>query len=211
MKKWILGLCACAVFSCGNTAELDMLRAQCESGDTKRVQYLLKGDLKGLQRLLDEKVGSACFHTGKIYYFGENGRAKDAAKARNYYRKGCELNDGVACYSLGSMYEKGEGGVQDSAKAIDLLGKACDLNGETCTRAGILLVEQRQSAKAKKFFEKGCGLDSGTACLNLGWLYYYGQGAKQDYGKAKELAGKACDLGIQDGCAAYKNLKNKGY
>ena len=113
MKKWILGLlglCACVAFSCGNTAELDMLRAQCESGDAKRVQYLLKGDLKGLQRFLDKKVGSVCFHTGKIYHFGEMGVAKDLEKARSYYRKGCELNDSVSCYSLGGMYEKGEGG-----------------------------------------------------------------------------------------------------
>ena len=107
--------------------------------------------------------------------------------------------------------KKGKGGIQDSAKAIDLLEKACGLNGEICTRAGILLVEQRQSAKAKKFLEKGCGFDNGTACLNLGWLYYYGQGARQDFAKAKELYGRACDLGLQEGCDKYKSLKIVGY
>lgn len=59
--------------------------------------------------------------------------------------------------------------------------------------------------------EKGCKLDEGVACNSLGWLYYNGQGARQDYEKAKELYGKACDLGNQNGCEWYKRLRDAGY
>lgn len=51
----------------------------------------------------------------------------------------------------------------------------------------------------------------GAACFNLGGLYYYGRGARQDFAKAKELVGKACDLGLQEGCDKYKKLQDAGY
>ena len=103
-------------------------------------------------------------------------------------------------------------GAKDEIKALDFYEKACDLgNGLGCNNAGVLYVSKQQYAKARKLYEKGCGLDNGTACLNLGGRYYNGQGARQDFAKAKELAGKACDLGVQEGCEWYKELKNAGY
>lgn len=160
----------------------------------------------------EKGVGFGCGNVGRFYHFGKAGVKKDYTKARNYYAKACGLDVAEACYLVGGMYENREGGAKDETKALDLYEKACDLdNGNGCVGAGVLLIDKQQYAKARKLYEKGCGLDNGTACLNLGGLYYNGQGAKQDYGKAKELAGKACDLGYQDGCEAYKDLKNAGY
>ncbi len=64
MKKWILGIglgvCVCAVCGLGST-ELDILRELCESGDKKACVTLVeKGDMQGLRKLCDEKVGVAC-------------------------------------------------------------------------------------------------------------------------------------------------------
>nr|WP_276951674.1 SEL1-like repeat protein [Helicobacter rodentium] len=42
--------------------------------------------------------------------------------------------------------------------------------------------------------------------MNLGYLYFEGKGVRQDYQVAKDYYGKACDLGLQQGCDAYKNL-----
>ncbi len=43
------------------------------------------------------------------------------------------------------------------------------------------------------------------ACNNLGVFYTYGKGVRQDKAKARELFGKACDMGNQKGCDNYKD------
>ena len=51
-----------------------------------------------------------------------------------------------------------------------------------------------------------CDLNDSVACYNLGVSYKNGQGVKQNLKKAKDYYGKACDLGIQQGCDMYKKL-----
>ena len=51
-----------------------------------------------------------------------------------------------------------------------------------------------------------CDLNDYVACYNLGVSYKKGQGVKQNLKRAKDYYGKACDLGLQQGCDAYKNL-----
>lgn len=157
--------------------------------------------------------GTGCLRLGEFYYFGRLGVSKDFVKARNYYTKGCELDNASACFNLAIMYEEGEGGVENSERAFDLYGKACDLDyGEGCSGFGfIMFYKKQQYAEARKFLEKGCRLDSGLACFGLALSYETGSGARQDFAKAKELAGKACDLGAQKGCEMYKKLKYYGY
>ena len=43
-------------------------------------------------------------------------------------------------------------------------------------------------------------MGNASGCHNLGLLYFNGDGVKQDYNKAMEFFGKACDLGHQKGC-----------
>ena len=42
-------------------------------------------------------------------------------------------------------------------------------------------------------------------------MYAKGEGVRQDYKKAKEWFGKACDGGYQKGCDNYKILNQQGY
>lgn len=44
----------------------------------------------------------------------------------------------------------------------------------------------------------------------LAEMYYKGLGVKQDFKKAKELFGEACDKGKQDSCAKYAELNTSG-
>ena len=44
-------------------------------------------------------------------------------------------------------------------------------------------------------------------CYRLGNLYREGEGVRQNDNKAMEFFGKACDLGEQKGCDAYKKMK----
>lgn len=50
-----------------------------------------------------------------------------------------------------------------------------------------------------------------SAQFNLGVKYVKGQGVCQDYKKAKDWYGKACDNGDQKGCDGYKDLNQRGF
>lgn len=54
--------------------------------------------------------------------------------------------------------------------------------------------------------EKGCNLNDATSCNLVGIAYDNGRGVKQDYEKAKEYYGKACDLGFQKACDNYASV-----
>ncbi|MGX3045274.1 tetratricopeptide repeat protein [Helicobacter sp. T3_23-1056] len=50
---------------------------------------------------------------------------------------------------------------------------------------------------AKRYYENGCnkvGDTQSKSCYNLGLMYTYGEGVRQDYHKAHELYKKACDM-----------------
>jgi dihydroorotase len=55
--------------------------------------------------------------------------------------------------------------------------------------------------KALKFYQKACGLNSGSGCSILGYLYGRGKGVKQDDFKALKFYQKACDLNNGTGCS----------
>ena len=61
-----------------------------------------------------------------------------------------------------------------------------------------------------KNLEKDCNGGNAGACSNLGLMYDYGKGVKQDKSKAKKLFGDACDMGYQGGCDAYRELNEAG-
>ena len=47
-------------------------------------------------------------------------------------------------------------------------------------------------------------------CFDLGVLYAYGQGVKQDKSSAKKYHRKGCNLGDKVGCDNYRILNNQG-
>ncbi len=53
-------------------------------------------------------------------------------------------------------------------------------------------------------------LSAFTGCANLGYLYYKGEGVKQDYKKANDLYKTACDGGDMWGCYNLGVLYTKG-
>ncbi|GAA7790419.1 hypothetical protein JP0177_03570 [Helicobacter pylori] len=52
---------------------------------------------------------------------------QDFSKARKYFEKACDLNNGGGCSNLGGLYYNGDGVKQDSKKAVALFEKACKL------------------------------------------------------------------------------------
>ncbi|GAA6977086.1 hypothetical protein HpCHC53_01160 [Helicobacter pylori] len=80
-------------------------------------------------------------------------------------------------------------------------------NPEELVLLGIKSYEKQDFSKARKYFEKACGLNNGDGCSNLGVLYYNGDGVKQDSKKAVALFEKACKLGYKKACEMLKLLR----
>ena len=63
--------------------------------------------------------------------------------------------------------------------------------------------------KAREWYEKAANQGIAQAQFNLGVFYYHGKGVRQNIATAKELFGKACDNGFQEGCDNYRKLNQR--
>lgn len=127
------------------------------------------------------------------------------------YEKACSQNDGPSCFYLGGLYEDGRGVKQDIQQAKTYKEKACSLNyAASCFWRGEAYLNGRgvrqDYQRAKNYHEKACSLlNFGWSCMRLGTL------SKVNKKVSKEYYGKACDLGLQEGCDEYRKLNEQGY
>ena len=70
----------------------------------------------------------------------------------------------------------------------------------------IVNLENQNYQESVKWYQKAAKQGHAKAQFNLGVMYANGKGVKQDYAKAKEYFGLACDNKYQDGCDMYKML-----
>lgn len=97
---------------------------------------------------------------------------QDFSKARKYFEKACDLNNGGGCSGLGFLYGSGKGVEKNSKKAAYLYSKACELKeGDGCGALGGLYYNgdgvKQDSKKAVALFEKACKLGYKKACEML--------------------------------------------
>ncbi len=52
---------------------------------------------------------------------------QDFSKAKGYFEKACDLNNGRGCATLGDLYDDGKGVEKDLTKATYFYSKACKL------------------------------------------------------------------------------------
>ncbi|GAA7644616.1 hypothetical protein BTM240_11950 [Helicobacter pylori] len=74
-------------------------------------------------------------------------------------------------------------------------------NPEELFNLGMLSYDKQDFSKARKYFEKACGLNNGGGCSNLGVLYQNGQGVEKDLIEAAYLYSRACELKDGWGCS----------
>ncbi len=72
-------------------------------------------------------------------------------------------------------------------------------NPEELVLLGIKSYEKQDFSKARKYFERACGLNNGRGCDALGRLYYYGRGVEKNLTRAAQFHSKACNLNNGDG------------
>ncbi|WP_025447807.1 tetratricopeptide repeat protein [Helicobacter pylori] len=97
---------------------------------------------------------------------------QDFSKARKYFEKACDLNNGGGCGALGDLYDDGKGVEKNLIKAAHFYSKACDLkDGGWCGALGALYYNgdgvKQDSKKAVALFEKACKLGEQLACESL--------------------------------------------
>ncbi|GAA8805581.1 hypothetical protein VN1316_04980 [Helicobacter pylori] len=55
---------------------------------------------------------------------------QDFSKAKGYFEKACDLNNGGGCNGLGVLYKDGQGVEKDLIKAAYFYSKACKLGNQ---------------------------------------------------------------------------------
>jgi len=65
---------------------------------------------------------------------------------------------------------------------------------------GIKHIQNREYTKGRELLEKGCNLNDGISCYNLGIMYEKAQGVTKDLPKSIKYYTKSCDNNFMKGC-----------
>lgn len=167
------------------------------------------------KELCDEGNMQSCARVGLMYEEGNSVEADDY-KAREYYEKACNANDGSGCGYLAILQEDALAGFEvDYENADRLYTKSCELGFMTgCYNLAVLYDEheyvENDYKKATKYYKIACSADDSWACGNLGVLYDYGKGVEQSYTKALDYYMLACEKKNSLGCANAAILYDEG-
>lgn len=154
------------------------------------------------------------YETLAMIYNGKN----DIGTAKYYYNLGCEKGDYTSCHNIGWLY-KNEKDYKNAKKYLEL---ACSKNNKIADsriRGCINLGEMYQKGlgvlhsnkKAIEYYKIACDLKSAFACVIIASIYAKGGfDIKQNFSIEKQYAGRACNLGAQEACEAYKQLNEAG-
>jgi len=140
--------------------------------------YALKKDAARAFRLFlvgcVRRNGEACFNVGSQLQWGRTGRGKtrNPRRARIYYRRGCQFNNGLACAALGRLLRRGKGGKKNLRGAKNYFERGCSLRSwGACKDLGHMFyrgdVGGKDEMKAALAFTKACKYGADKPC---GWL-----------------------------------------
>jgi hypothetical protein len=153
--------------------------------------------------------------------------SKDEASAVALATKACEEGDAAGCFSLGVLFEQGNGVDVDQARAKALYARACEkgeargcLNSYTdacdggktrgCVELGSLFEQghgvRKNEEYAATLYTKACDGGEAEGCFKLGVLFEEGAGVDQDRARAAQLYTRACKGGDASACA-IQNIK----
>ena len=126
--------------------------------------------------------------------------APPVRSALESYETAATKGDASAMFSLGLLYETGQGVAQDYGKAREWYEKAAaNDNASAMFKLGALYARgdgvAQDYAKAHEWYQKAADKGDAEAMFNLGLLYARGSGVERDYAKAREWYEKAADKG----------------
>ncbi|MGX3011422.1 tetratricopeptide repeat protein [Helicobacter sp. 23-1044] len=212
MKKIVFGIVIIATFGFGATMEERFNK--CVNGDISECKAIVN-KLPSVESCVKECENGIlqCCDIGVLVYMQLNNE-----KWVEYFRKSVSLGnhrpylvfwnwnyyDGNSDFAPIMEKDCNTPNSKNMQKtACFVLGKAY-LKGRGVFGAGKGVVQNYQ--KALSAFERSCAVDFADSCVLAGYLYFRGKGTRQSTVKAKELYGKACDLGHQGACNLYNGM-----
>ncbi|BAF71571.1 tetratricopeptide repeat protein [Sulfurovum sp. NBC37-1] len=126
----------------------------------------------GLKNIIKCSKGDshACIQVGQLFEYGE-GVKQNLAKAKQYYKKSCQLQLGKGCWNLAHILIK-EHNIQ---AALEYDREGCKLNySNACSDLGFLY-EKGESiepnySQAKKYYQKACNFGNKSSCKKYTYL-----------------------------------------
>jgi uncharacterized protein len=144
------------------------------------------------------------------------GVAVDKPHAAKLFERACTASNLRACAELAERFEYGHGVEVDKDKARPLLQRACDLgSGEACHGLAAAMLPDRSKAdplyaRAFTLLDAGCKKGNPVDCYELGTLYQFGSGVKEDTKKAADLDEQACNAGFGKACESHAHSYENG-
>ena len=132
------------------------------------------------QELCDQGSAENCFEIANVTMRGR-GIEQDLARARELFRKSCDMGYIMACNDLGWSYQHP---MQDGFP--------------------------QEYDRAAEYYREACDGDVMMACANLAGLHFFGHGMPEDQQRAVELTEKTCDGDYAEGCYAMGSAYMEG-
>ncbi len=144
--------------------------------------------------------------------FGKEGVQQNYGDALKFYRQSADMGNTSAMWSLGRLYENGNGSKRDYAEAFLWYRKAADGGDKDAMNSiGILYYEAKgftkDTAQALNWYQKAADLGSGSAMHNIGLIYEFGDGIPKDTNTARKWYEKAANAGNEAAKERLKSLK----
>lgn len=163
---------------------------------------------------LDEEQDEACEDVGDFLSKGEDGITVDAARARHYYKRACDIsNAGHGCAGFAKMALAGTGGQKDEVLARTYFMRACEGYLATGCNYALPMVYEgvggaKDHVKAREFAVRGCrengksitSPDQGGMCTAAGNMYFDGEGGAKDEKASSVFFTSGCSQGHATGC-----------
>ncbi len=143
-------------------------------GDSSRAKALYQRTVNLYSDSCDSGSADGCSHLEDLYDGQEQIGSphideKYLPRKITLFTNACDARSAEGCRYLGDLYWKGEGTVQDHAKAAGFYARSCDANnGDGCTELAnsykLGLGVEKNAAQARELFVKGCNLGTQWAC-----------------------------------------------
>ncbi len=172
--------------------------------------YLLASEqeqaLPWLQKAAKHKEAEGFYGLGLCYENGACGVERNIRKAASYYKKAARKNSPGGLYKLAVFLYGGTGMKANPHKALIYMERAAEKGSRQAWQflaqvyaSGDTDSIMQDYKKAAFYWEKLADENDARACLNLGYLYYYGYGVPQDFRRAFEWNLCAAQGGLAEG------------
>ena len=138
-------------------------------------------------------------------------RLQQSAEARSEAETGCAAGEADACFLLGDMMRRGNGGQQDYKGAAEAYQKACTLNhAGACAALAYLATNgkgiDQDLAEARSLYKQSCDLGDVSGCAGYGNMLFTGQGGRKNVAEGTRVLRQACDRDYDWACERARQL-----